>query len=45
MARSLGVSNPAWIKRAGDAAVTVGIAIMVGNISIPLAVLFGIIGG
>ena len=42
MSRSLGISNPVWIERAGKVAVATGIGITVGNIAI---VLFGMIAG
>lgn len=43
MARTLGVSSPLWTKRAEKVAITVGIAIMMGNIVIPLSVLIGLV--
>ena len=42
-ARSLGIANPKRMRLAEKTAVAVGMLIMVGNISIPLAVLLGII--
>ena len=41
--RTLGISNPKWSDGAEKAALGLGIVITVGNCSIPLAVMFGIL--
>lgn len=42
-ARSLGISNPKWMKNMEKLAIAVGMSIMIGNCSIPLAILLGIV--
>ena len=43
MARTLGISNPIWTGRAEKVAIVTGIAITLGNCSIPLAVLLKLV--
>ena len=38
-ARSIGISNPQWMKNAEKLAIVIGMSIMIGNCSIPLAVM------
>ena len=41
--RTLGVSSPAWSDRAKQLAVLIGVVITVGNISIPVSILLGLV--
>ena len=43
MVRTLGVTKKAWIEKAQLGAVALGILITIGNCSIPLAVVFGLV--
>ena len=43
MARTLGISNPIWTGKAEKIAIITGIAITIGNCSIPLAVLLKLV--
>jgi succinate dehydrogenase / fumarate reductase, cytochrome b subunit len=43
LARTLGIRKASWIEAAQKAAIAIGVLITVGNCSIPLAVLFGLV--